>query len=205
MPLMRNKNQLVDYLHKGYYLANDQLYRVQEDLRLAPVSDAKKQRELRGRLSRFKTINQYVTQDDRLYSCTVSPEELPSTTPLRAAASAPPDGSTPAAVDSVLSEIRRQDLTPPEQFQMARQKAFDGQYELARAVAKRLLEDHPDYHDVRLLLGRPYASSRPLYRARRAFLEVLRSDSTYYAPYNALADTDLWAARPQTPPVAPRE
>ena len=198
MPLMRNKNQLVDYLHKGYYLANDQLYRVQEDLRLAPVSDAKKQRELRGRLSRFKTINQYVTQDDRLYSRTVSPEELPSTTPLRAAASAPPDGSTPAAVDSVLSEIRRQDLTPPEQFQMARQKAFDGQYELARAVAKRLLEDHPDYHDVRLLLGRTYAWSRAFDRARRAFREVLRRDSTYYDAYNALADTELWAARPET-------
>ena len=198
MPLMRNKNQLVDYLHKGYYLANDQLYRVQEDLRLAPVSNAKKQRALRGRLSRFKTINQYVTQEDRLYSPTVSLEELPSTTPLRAATSALPAGPTPTAIDSVLSAIRRQDLTPPEQFQMARQKAFDGQYELARAVAKRLLEDHPDYHDVRLLLGRTYAWSRAFDRARRAFREVLRRDSTYHDAYNALADTELWAARPET-------
>jgi tetratricopeptide (TPR) repeat protein len=198
MPLMRNKNQLVDYLHRGYYLAEDQLYRVQEGLRLAPVSDVKKRRELRRRLARFKTINQYVTKEDRLYSSTVSIEELPSTTPLRAAAGAPPDGSTRTAVDSVLSAIRRHDLTPPEQFQMARQQAFDGQYELARAVAKRLLEDYPDYHDVRLLLGRTYAWSRAFDRARRAFREVLRRDSTYYDAYNALADTELWAERPET-------
>lgn len=198
VPLMRNKNQLVDYLHKRYYLANDQLYRLQDGLQLAPVSDLKRRQELQRRLARFKTINQYVTQEDRLYSSTVSLEELPATTPLRAAADVPPDGSTQPSADSVLAGIRRQALTPPEQFQLARQKAFDGQHEVARAVAKRLLENHPDYHDVRLLLGRTYAWNRAFDRARRAFREVLRRDSTYYDAYNALADTELWAARPET-------
>ncbi len=201
MPLMRNKNQLVDYLHNEHYLAQDQLYRLEDGLRLAPVSDTKKNRELQRRLARFKTINRYVTQEDRLHSSTVSVEELPSTTPFRGASDAPPappDGTAQAVVDSVLTQIDRQGLTAPEQFEMARQKAFDGQYEIARAIAERLLEASPNYHDVRLLLGRTYAWSRKFDRARRAFRTVMRRDSTYYDAYNALTDTERWAGRPET-------
>jgi tetratricopeptide (TPR) repeat protein len=206
MPLMRNKNQLVDYLHKEYYLANDQLYRVRDGLKLAPVSNGKKRRKLQRRLARFKTINQYVTRKDRLYSSTLPVEELPPTFPLRAASGPPTkELSARAATDSVLNRIRRQDLTPPEQFQLARRNAFDGRYGIARTVARRLLENRPDYHDVRLLLGRTYAWSQSFGRARRAFREVLRRDSTYRDAYSALADAELWAARPETALQVTRE
>jgi len=197
IPLMRNKNQLVDYLHKEHYLAGDQLYRLGDGLRLAPVTDAEKQRELQRRLDRFKTINRYVTQEDQLYSPTVPSKSLPSTIPLRAASTAPPDEPARTSVDAAVARIEQNDLSPPDQFQMARQHAFDGRYNVARAIAKQLLQTHPDYHDVRLLLGRTHAWSNDFDRARRAFHEVLRRDSSYADAYNALADTELWAERPE--------
>jgi lipoteichoic acid synthase len=196
-PLMRNKNQLIDYLHKEYYLAGDQLYRVQDGLGLAPVTNAEKRRELQRRLDRFNTVNQYVTQQDRLYSPDVPVELIPSTTPFRTASAAPLGETSRSAIDSVLREIERQALPPPDQFQLARQKAFDGQYEIARAIAERLLDSYPDYHGVRLLLGRTYAWSRDFERARRAFREVMRRDSTYADAYEALSDAERWADRPK--------
>lgn len=202
MPLMRNKNQMVDYLHKRHYLADGQLYRLQEGLRLAPVSDQPKREKLQARLARFKTINQYVTSEDRLYSPSVPLETLPPTTPLRAASTSPareisPGVAARAKIDSVLAEIDRQDLTPSAQFQMARSRAFDGDYGVARAIAERLLDQTPGYHDVRLLVGRTYAWEGNYDQAREAFQEVLRRDPSYYDTYNALADTELWAGRPE--------
>lgn len=202
MPLMRNKNQMVDYLHKRHYLANGKLYRLQNGLRLSPVSDQSKSQKLQARLSRFKTINQYVTSEDRLYGASVPLKTLPPTTPLRSASAEParsasPEAAARARIDSALAEISQQDLTVPEQFQSARQRAFDGDYKVARAIAGRLLDRSPDYHDVRLLLGRTHAWEGNYNRAREAFHEVLDRDPGYYDTYNALADTELWASRPE--------
>lgn len=202
MPLMRNKNQMVDYLHNEYYLADGKLYRLQNGLRLVPVSDKTKQRELQERLARFKTINQYTSSKDRLYSTSVPIEKLPPTTPLRAASAVPArkgssEKTVQATIDSILAEIDRQDPTTSGQFQMARQQAFDGNYKVARAIAKRLLSQSPDYHDVSLLLGRTHAWEGNYDQARQAFQEVMRRDPDYYDTYNALADTELWAGRPE--------
>ncbi|MEF8817004.1 MAG: sulfatase-like hydrolase/transferase [Salinibacter sp.] len=195
MPLMRNKNQLIDYLHGDAYLAGEQLYRLGPGLSLTPQDAPDRRTDLQRRLARFKRTNQYVTQNDRLFGPDVPLAELPPTTPFRAASWPSPRSTPSARRDSILADLEARALNTSEQFQRARQLAFDGEYEVARIIARRLLDRNPDFHDVRTLLGRTYSWSRQLDAARGHFEEVLRRDSSYVDAYAALADAELWAGR----------
>ena len=197
MPLMRNKNQLIDYLHGDTYLAGDQVYRLGPGMTLAPQDRPDRRTDLQRRLARFKRTNQYVTQNDKLFRPDVPLSALPPTTPFRAASQAPPRPPRSGRADSILADIDRRGLNTSEQFQAARQQAFDGEYQAARAIARRLLAENPDFHDVRTLLGRTYSWSRQFEAARGHFEAVLRRDSSYVDAYNALGDTELWAGRPE--------
>jgi len=197
MPLMRNKNQLIDYLHGDVYLAGDQVYRLGPGMTLTPQGRPDRRPDLRRRLARFKHTNRYVTQNDKLFRPDVPLSALPPTTPFRAASQAPPRPLRSGRVDSILADLDRRGLNTSEQFRAARQQAFDGEYETARAIARRLLAENPDFHDVRTLLGRTYSWSRQFEAARGHFGAVLRRDSSYVDAYAALADTELWAGRPE--------
>jgi tetratricopeptide (TPR) repeat protein len=148
---------------------------------------------MEGRLARFQRINEYVTQQNKLYTPDLPLADLPTSPPLQ-----PTDTtSTQPSADVVLARIEEDGLAPDEQFQLAREKAFAGQYEVARAIVRPLLEAYPDYHDVRLLLGRTYAWTHQFDTAREHFRAVLQRDETYLDAYNALADAERWAKRPQ--------
>jgi len=84
-------------------------------------------------------------------------------------------------------------LSIDQQYQRAREYAFDGRYEIARAVAQRILMRTPDYTDVRLLIGRTYAWDGNYAEANKFFKEALRRDSSYYDVYNAYFDSEYWA------------
>jgi len=197
MPLMRNKNQLIDYLHGDAYLAGDQVYRLGPGMSLAPQEDPDRRTDLQRRLARFKRTNRHVTQTDKLYRADVPLSALPPTTPFRAASQAPPRATRSVRGDSILADLDGRGLNTSEQFQAARQQAFNGEYEVARAIARRLLAENPGFHDVRTLLGRTYSWSRQFEAARGHFEAVLRRDSSYVDAYNALADTELWAGHPE--------
>ncbi len=194
MPLMRNKNQLIDYLHRDYYLSGDQLYRLTESMGLTPVDQPDTRRTLEGRLARFKQVNRYVTQEDKLFDPDVPLADLPTAPPLQPADS----GAVRPDAEAVLARIEEQAMAPDEQFQLARQNAFAGNYAVARAIARRVLDAHPEYHDVRLLLGRTYAWTHQFETARAHFRAVLDREETYLDAYNALADAERWAERPRT-------
>ena len=195
MPLMRNKNQLIDYLHKEYYLAGDQLYRLTESMGLTPIDQPSTRRTLEGRLARFKQINEYVTQQNKLFDPEAPIANLPTTPPLQ-----PSDTTTSPGEphpEAVLTRIEKQELGPDEQFQLARQKAFAGHYDIARAISRSVLQTYPEYHDGRLLLGRTYAWTHQFETARKHFRSVLQRDETYLDAYNALADAERWDEQPQ--------
>jgi len=99
--------------------------------------------------------------------------------------------------DSVFQKMDDQNLTIDQQFEQARQYAFDDKYEVAQAIAKRILLQYPNYHDVRILMGRTHAWEGNYEQARTILRKVLERDPTYYDTYNALFDTEHWAGNYQ--------
>jgi len=180
VPFMRNKNRISDYLDGHYYLFGDELYTVNESLSLRRSNNTQKKEELRKKLNRFRSINNFVVQNNRLY-----PTENVS-------ASRSEKYAFLSEYDTLFAKLDSLELTIDEQFQKARQRAFDGDYEIARAIAKRILLRTPEYHDVRILIGRTNAWQGNYEQAEMHFRKVLEEDNTYEDTYNAYVDNEIW-------------
>jgi len=74
MPLMRNKNELIDYVDGLYYLAGEQTYNLKPDLRIEQIENDSIHTILKRKLDRFKQINRFVCGYNNLY-----PDTLPNT------------------------------------------------------------------------------------------------------------------------------
>ena len=66
MPLMRNKNQLVDFLDGNYFLSDDQLFVISDGLNIDPVDDQLIKNKLVGEFEDFKNKNNYTIQTRKL-------------------------------------------------------------------------------------------------------------------------------------------
>lgn len=94
--------------------------------------------------------------------------------------------------DTLFARLDSLSLTIDEQFDRARKRAFNGDYEVARAIAKRILLQVPEYHDVRNLIGRTNAWEGSYEKAESYFKEVLEMDPTYLDTYYAYSDNESW-------------
>ncbi|WP_296702737.1 sulfatase-like hydrolase/transferase [Algoriphagus sp.] len=71
MPLMRNKNQLVDYINEEYFLSDGQLFLISDGLNIDPINDNQNLTRLIGEFEEFKNRNNYLIQTSKLL-----PDEL---------------------------------------------------------------------------------------------------------------------------------
>ncbi|MHB8578301.1 MAG: LTA synthase family protein [Ignavibacteriaceae bacterium] len=65
-PLMRNKNELLDYLYHDYFLSNKTLYRIDENLNLIPSNSQMMQDYVGNLFDEFKQRNDYMLKTKRL-------------------------------------------------------------------------------------------------------------------------------------------
>jgi tetratricopeptide (TPR) repeat protein len=75
---------------------------------------------------------------------------------------------------------------------IARELAFEDQYEEAREICNEILEFYPDYHDVKILKARTFAWEGNYDTARELLLEVRAADSNYKDALYALIDVEMW-------------
>lgn len=66
MPLMRNKNQLMEYLDGEYFLSDDQLFIISDGLNIDPIEDQNMKNKLTGEFEDFKNKNNYILQTRKL-------------------------------------------------------------------------------------------------------------------------------------------
>ncbi len=66
MPLMRNKNQLVDYIHGEFFLSDGQIFTISDGLNIDPIEDNAVFNRLNGEFEEFKNKNSYMVQTRKL-------------------------------------------------------------------------------------------------------------------------------------------
>lgn len=179
LALMKNKNQITDYLHREFYLSDGRLFRLEEDLKLAATEDQNIYTQLTDELQQFNLRSRYALANNKLY---------PGTAKVNAA-----EGYDFLTThDSLFRRMDEMGLNADRQFQKARELAFDEKYDMARAISQRLLLEHPDFHDAKLLMGRTYAWQGSYDRAREIYDNVRDRNPDYYDTYNALFDVEYW-------------
>jgi lipoteichoic acid synthase len=182
LPLMRNKNELIDYIDGPYYLAGNQIYKLNPDLMTEKIENDSIQSALQQKLNRFKEINKYVCEHNRLI-----PETRPNAKNILFT---PHDDSTLAALHL--------ENDPSEQlYERARTAAFSNRYEEARAICRWILRKNPRYTDVRILYGHTYAWEKNYEVARSIFKEVLSQMPDNTDALSALIDLELWSGNNQ--------
>jgi len=65
-PLMRNKNELVDYLDGESFLSNGKLYKISPDMDIEPVDDAQQLTVTEAKFEHFKMVNAFVCSNNRI-------------------------------------------------------------------------------------------------------------------------------------------
>lgn len=66
MPLMRNKNQLLDYIHGEFFLSDGQVFLVSDGMNIDPIEDNDALNRLNGEFEEFKNKNSYMVQTRKL-------------------------------------------------------------------------------------------------------------------------------------------
>lgn len=66
MPLMRNKNQLMEFLDGEYFLSDDQLFVISDGLNIDPIEDQNVKNKLIGKFEDYKNKNNYILQTRKL-------------------------------------------------------------------------------------------------------------------------------------------
>ncbi len=82
-------------------------------------------------------------------------------------------------------------------FAVARNYAFNGQRDKARALCDTILKLSPGYSDVRILKGRTYTWDGKRKLAREEFNTVLSTDKTSADGWSALTDLEFWDDKSQ--------
>ena len=176
-PLMRTKEDLVDYLDKDYFLAAHQLFKLLPGLDLEESQDHEARLALEKQLDDFRQLNAYVCSRDKIFP------ELPGETRV----------SANTRDDSAYAMLNLHGLNSDQLFQLAREKASTQNYEEVRTICRKLLRNGPNYHDVRTLLGRTFAWEKRYDEARPCFVEVIRRAPNYPDAQTALVDVEFWS------------
>ena len=184
MPFMRNKNVLNDFIRGRYFLAGNDLYRINDNLLLEPFSNDAIRQQLKEGLDSFRQVNLYVCRQNKL----LKPGNNFGSTAGKTVSFSPAEIRL---VDSIGDGNKSADSL----FAKARRLAFAGAYEQARLLCRYVLAESPNYHDVRVLYGRTFAWDKQYQTAVPAFAEVLRRNPAYEDAWLAWIDAETWAGK----------
>jgi YaiO family outer membrane protein len=93
--------------------------------------------------------------------------------------------------------LQDQQIDVDEMFLRARSLGQDGNFPEALRLCRRILEQAPGYHDVRVYLGRLLLWERDYAAARPEFEKVLRQNPDHLDAFHGLIDTELWSKDPE--------
>lgn len=181
IPLMRYKGKVNDFVYKDYMYSEGNLFKIREDFNISKISDKTVLDEISASLKEFKSLNAYVTENDKFYpknSAAVvigrykfTPEELTKVEELTA------------------------NLSSEEMFMLAREKAFNSERDTARLICNYILRKFPNYVDVRILKGRTLAWDAKYEESEKELLNALKRSPYYDDVYLVLLDMYWWSSQ----------
>lgn len=179
IPLMRYKGSINDFIYKDYLYSDGNLYKINENFGTYKVNEEALLNEISDSLLSFKRLNAYLVRENKIF-----PDSLNIYT-------------QPAILFSkeeneIIKKLTK-GLNFDEIFFVARDLAFKKDYKTARLLCDYILNNLPNYADVRTLKGRIYAWQGVYEKAEIEFLNVIKRTPFYFDSYLAIEDLYWWS------------
>jgi phosphoglycerol transferase MdoB-like AlkP superfamily enzyme len=179
IPLMRYKGSINDYIYKDFYYSDGNLFKIDEDFNVSETEDDMRE-TIAGSFNDFKKLNAYLTTKNKI-------SKVASSFIKPAYAFTPEQLST---IKKLTKGLDRDQI-----FFLARDLAFKKEREKARLLCNYVLNDLPNYGDVRTLKGRTLAWDGDYKNAEKELLEVINRTPFYGDSYLAIMDVYWWSSQ----------
>ena len=177
IPLLRNKNELNDYVAQDKFYTNGDLFRIKKNMELEElVADNGRYEKL---LQEFKGLNNYVTAENKIV-----PADLVLHKVL-------PENFTKEETVWINSQFNGRDFD--NAYETAKQLAFDGDYDKALLLLKFIASKVPSHIDAKILKGRIHAWRKDFKTASVVLEECLKTNPNYDDIYLAMLDVYFWS------------
>lgn len=177
IPLMRYKGSINDYIYKDYYYSDGNLFKIDENFNISET-DNNMIETISGSFNDFKKLNVYLTKKNKISNVTsifVKPTYEFTKEQL-------------AMIKKITKGLDRDHI-----FFLARDLAFKKELEKARLLCNFILNDLPNYGDVRTLKARTLAWDGDYKNAEIELLEVINRTPFYSDAYLAIMDVYWWS------------
>ena len=177
--LMRYKGSISDYIYKDYFYSDGALFKIDENFNLSET-DSDITDKVSSSFNNFKKLNSYVTKKNKI-------------TKIASSYNKPTYGFTAEEL-SIIKKLTK-GLDPDHIFFLARDLAFKKEREKARLLCNYILNDLPNYGDVRTLKGRTLAWDGDYKNAEIELQEVISRTPYYGDSYLAIMDVYWWSGQ----------
>ncbi|MFT5253772.1 MAG: lipoteichoic acid synthase, partial [Flavobacteriales bacterium] len=181
IPIMQNKGNINELIYKDYLYSNGDLFKIDENFETTKITDSEMLRTIKDSLNEAKKLNAYLTQKNKIIPNTINVYTKPA--------------FEFSKVDLALIKKLTKGLTYDEVFLRAREFAFNNERDKARLLCNYILNEFPNYGDVRTLKGRTLAWDKQYEKAEKELTEVIKRTPYFSDSYLALMDLYWWTSQ----------
>jgi len=179
IPLMRYKGSINDFIYKDYFYADGELYKINEKFGTYKIKDDAILLEIADSLMAFKKINSYITKKNRIFPDSLNIYIKPKIE------------FTNEQLATINKLIKGKNFD--ESLFVAKELAYNKKYNNARLLCDFILNEYPNYTDVRILKGRTLAWEQKYTEAEVELINALQRSPYYDDAYLALLDLYWWS------------
>ena len=178
IPLMRNKNELKEYISGDKLFSDGSVYSIDENMDLGTSIGGSK---AGARLEAFKSLNAYVTANDKII-----PDSL-------AIFAVKKEKFTDSEIVWINSVYNGQNFD--KSYMAARELAFKKEYKKSLLLCRYILSESPSHIDTKILTGRVNVWQGNYKASIEILNECINMNPNYIDSYSALFDVYYWSDR----------
>lgn len=178
IPLMRNKNELKEYISGGKVYSDGNVFELDENMDLSTSFGGS---GIEKKLNAFKSLNAYVTTNNKI---------IPDSLAIFTLKTEKFTNSEMVWFNSLLNEYDSDKL-----YFKARAFAFDKEYDKALLLARYILSESPSHIDTKILTGRVNAWQGEREKSIEILKSCIKVNPNYIDSYAALFDVYYWDGR----------
>jgi len=181
IPIMQNKGSINEFIYKDYLYSNGDIFKIDEDFEITSVNDSEMLKTVEASLNESKKLNAYLTQKNKIIPKSINIYTKPAFEFSK---------EDLATINKLTKGMSNDQI-----FFKARDFAFNKERDKARLLCNYVLNEIPNYADVRTLKARTLAWDKKYDIAEIELLEVIKRTPFHDDSYLALMDVYWWSDR----------